>query len=94
MKKQLTLIATALLAVGMVSPVNATTFSVTNVDGDWSNAVADPVGGVITITNSVASGGLSTARWGTSTGYGCKIRRTSNKKSAELRTPNPEKVEQ
>jgi hypothetical protein len=70
MKKQLTLIATALLAVGMVSPVNATTFTVTNVDGDWTNATADPVGGVITITNSGAYGGLSTARWGTDIGNG------------------------
>lgn len=42
-----------------VAPVTATTFSIDLVDGDWANAVP-----AVTIVNSGASGGLSTARWG------------------------------
>ncbi len=60
------ILAAGLSGIGMVSPVKADILSVTLVDGDWANAVADPVGGTITINNSGSAGGLSTARWGTS----------------------------
>jgi len=59
------ILAAGLSGIGMVSPVKADILSVTLVDGDWANAVANPVGGTITINNSGSAGGLSTARWGT-----------------------------
>jgi hypothetical protein len=49
---------TASLAVAASIPINL-------VDGDWDNAVPG-----VAIVNSGTSGGLSTARWGTSTGFG------------------------
>jgi hypothetical protein len=53
------------LIVGSTSLVTAANIPVNLVDGDWQNAVPS-----VTINNSGASGGLSTARWGTSTGQG------------------------
>lgn len=55
-----------LFVVGVVAPVKATTFSIDLVDGDWENSV--PVPPDVTIVNSGPAGGLSTARWGTTTG--------------------------
>jgi len=46
---------------------NAATFGIDTVDGDWTNPVADPASGSITISNSDDDGGLSTARWGSGT---------------------------
>ena len=71
MKKFFVKFPFSLMIIGLifysVTPATGTTFSITTVDGDWSNAVdsngASPGG--ITIVNSGTSGGLSTARWGT-----------------------------
>lgn len=68
MKKYLSVCAIVLGAMLFSgSPVAATTFSIDTVDGDWVNAVPAPA---ITIVNSGSTGGLSTARWGNSMGYG------------------------
>ena len=53
------------LIFGMASLAAAASIPITLVDGDWDNAVPG-----IAIVNSGTSGGLSTARWGTSTGFG------------------------
>ena len=60
------------LAIGLglfvgciVTPAQATTFSIDQVDVDWTNPVP-----AVTINNSGPNGGLSTVRWGTSTGFG------------------------
>lgn len=71
MKKLLTYFGFGLMAYAFtlcsVSQVNATTFAIDQVDGDWTNAQPSAA---ITINNSGSSGGLSTARWGTSMGSG------------------------
>ena len=51
------------LIVGSTSLITAATIPITLVDGDWQNAIPG-----VTINNSGASGGLSTARWGTPAG--------------------------
>ena len=53
------------VVVGAVTPVKAAIFSIDTVDGDWANAL--PVAAV-TVANSGPGGGLSTARWGDTTG--------------------------
>jgi len=60
------LVAGLFVVVGMVAPAKAaTTFMIDTVDGDWANAL--PLAAA-TVVNSPQSGGLSTARWGTTTG--------------------------
>lgn len=54
-----------LVIIGAASMVAAESFTISTVDGDWTNAVP-----AVTINNSGSSGGLSTARWGTSLGQG------------------------
>ena len=70
MRKLLVFLFLCGMVIVFVGVANAVPIQFDLVDGDWDNAVADPVGGTITIVNSPATGGTSTARWGTSTGYG------------------------
>ncbi len=69
MKKYLKHFGFGVMAFGFVccsgSPVTATIFTIDLVDGDWTNAVP-----AVTINNSGAGGGISTARWGNSLGSG------------------------
>jgi hypothetical protein len=72
MKNQKRYVVFSLSVLGLIfglMTINAaaTDIPVTLVDGDWQNA--QPLG-VATIVNSGNTGGLSTARWGVSTGYG------------------------
>ena len=64
MKKKLVL---AVLGCVACAWTNASALTITKVAGSWVNA--DPAGD-ITINNSGPSGGISTARWGTDTGFG------------------------
>jgi hypothetical protein len=63
MKKKIAVGLTAgLLLLGNISVAQATTLSITNVDGDWANQ--NPAS--IVVQNDIGVGGnLSTARWGT-----------------------------
>lgn len=55
------------LAFSAAPAVAQTNFAIERVDGDWVNASPAPY---VTIHNSGVNGGKSTARWGTSIGYG------------------------
>jgi hypothetical protein len=70
MRKLLVFLFLCGMVIGIGGVANAVSIGFDLADGDWANAVANPVGGTITIVNSGATGGLSTARWGTSQGSG------------------------
>jgi hypothetical protein len=66
MKKYLKYAVLSLMAVGLVlssASLAKADVTVNLVDGDWANSVPPPPD--VTIVNSGATGGLSTARWGT-----------------------------
>lgn len=69
MRKHLKHFVFSLMVLGLIfgtaSLAAAASIPINLVDGDWANAVPG-----VTIVNSGTSGGLSTVRWGTSTGFG------------------------
>jgi hypothetical protein len=62
-KKHLIFSLILLVIIGTASMVSAESFTISTVDGDWTNAIP-----TVTINNSGSGGGLSTARWGTPAG--------------------------